>query len=693
MNQKNLKRHFRSTRYGLWLFAVLFSWFAFSCEAERAFDDQPENSQKVSGSLETSTEKLLLLAELPTEVAFPHPANFSELSEHGVLALVEKGKLCQSCHGQDLQGGTSGVSCTECHANYPHTAWSSPGDHAPVAAKDPAQCEQCHGNPLHQKLAGSLFEPLMPKNCISCHQYPHPKGFASPQAELFHGVLAKKEGLESCAQCHGADFKGEGDESKSCFSCHAFPHGADFKNKGKHGFSFLGLLKENKAGECLSCHLSSENGSSERSGSDSSSAPACTSCHSFPHPAGFASPKQHGELVKTHGADSAKCFTCHKSDEAASTSSAESLSMVQAPSCKKCHEYPHPQEWEKGKEHGKVAHGDLQSESCISCHGKDLSGGSSKVSCGQCHESYPHDQKWFLPEKHGQFVLSKGQSNTTCALCHEAAEMVGGSMLIAEESPNATSMNQHEDRSKPCQSCHESYPHGKDWNQREKHGLFVHQESPDAAQCQTCHGKDLQGGSSGVSCSSCHAGYPHSEEFKSGAVHGKDMLDLKTLDQQNCKTCHGENYEGTATTPSCFSCHNYPHPEKGWKAKGSHSTVLSELGSIKKADCHMCHLGETYSEGSSGKKCQTCHNHYPHSGSFTNLSLDPNEKPLHHSSILMDETIKADKLEKRWDGCQKCHSELSSTDATEAKDPAAPKNCYRCHAGEKLEFTDPSKNP
>ena len=83
--------------------------------------------------------------------------------------------LCAECHGADLDGGISGVSCASCHrgadgaVQRPHhpIAWSLAEDdrvhfHAGYASEFPTSCAGfCHGDDLTGALGPSCFE---------CHQ-------------------------------------------------------------------------------------------------------------------------------------------------------------------------------------------------------------------------------------------------------------------------------------------------------------------------------------------------------------------------------------------------------------------------------------------------------------------------------------------------------------------------------------------
>src|SRR5512145_2529057 len=54
--------------------------------------------------------------------------------------------------------------------------------------------------------------------------------------------------------------------------------------------------------------------------------------------------------------------------------------------------------------------------------------------------------------------------------------------------------------------------HGADWlnkNSSDFHGTVLAQQNYNAEDCRPCHGNQYDGGVSGVSCYTCHASYPH----------------------------------------------------------------------------------------------------------------------------------------------------------------------------------------
>ena len=102
----------------------------------------------------------------------------SWIREHGPATISGEGN-CEECHGADLRGGVSFISCYTPSLNG----------------------ESCHGD-----------GPGMG----------HSPGWADPS---LHGNHAKIAGMASCQACHGADFGG-GVAKIACGSCHgtAAPH-------------------------------------------------------------------------------------------------------------------------------------------------------------------------------------------------------------------------------------------------------------------------------------------------------------------------------------------------------------------------------------------------------------------------------------------------------------------------------------
>ncbi|GAB4373488.1 MAG: hypothetical protein Kow0042_17410 [Calditrichia bacterium] len=192
----------------------------------------------------------------PFEVT-THPANW--LKNHGVVVIQDSSlskESCQTCHGENYDGGTAGVSC------------------------------------------------------LNCHAYPHLPVWLDTAAAGFHGTVSKTTGYDQCKDCHGANFKG-GSSGVACFDCHTYPHLDPWKdvNAGEfHGKTVLATGEQ----QCQACHGETYAGGS--------SGVSCFACHTFPHKEGFlqaTSPNFHGEFIKSEiNWNLSECQACHGSDYA-----------------------------------------------------------------------------------------------------------------------------------------------------------------------------------------------------------------------------------------------------------------------------------------------------------------------------------------------------------------------------------------
>jgi len=101
---------------------------------------------------------------------------------HGQIVVTRGYSDCQECHGKNLSGGESGVSCYNCHKTFPHPAdWmemGSSGFHGAYIQSqnyDMHPCQACHG----KDYSGGRAR----KSCLDCHTRPG--------------------GPEACNTCHG----------------------------------------------------------------------------------------------------------------------------------------------------------------------------------------------------------------------------------------------------------------------------------------------------------------------------------------------------------------------------------------------------------------------------------------------------------------------------------------------------------
>lgn len=181
-----------------------------------------------------------------------HPDGF--FPTHPAEYLASPGS-CLSCHGADLRGGISGVSCYSSSRDGQSCHPGGPGGHpdgwrATHTATDPTQagvCASCHDNPANDLPPGCF-------NTSLCHgpRSNHPDGWASPAK---HGAAAKgSPGMASCQNCHGSNYAG-GTSGQSCFPCHGWPapHG---RSGWDGGGSSHRTTNTANASACALCHRS-----------------------------------------------------------------------------------------------------------------------------------------------------------------------------------------------------------------------------------------------------------------------------------------------------------------------------------------------------------------------------------------------------------------------------------------------------
>lgn len=266
----------------------------------------------------------------------------------------------------------------------------------------------------------------------------------------------------------------------------------------------------------------------------------------------------------------------------------------------------HPDGWVSA--HGPWAAPD--GNRCTDCHGSDLTGGVSGVSCStdsyngeSCHSAGPafHPSDWLDSsltgnDWHGDAYINglmingldcvdchappplDDPSEGKCIICHftsDGSRTPGGwthadnhsqwagspeeTVCIACHEVNISFGNQP-----VCHNCHGTgsgtHP-DPDWAERAQHGVAAKQNPGTMSgfsTCAACHGDDFNGGSAGVSCltvAGCHqVAAPHPD---GSSWRGESTPTHTNTDRDNapeCALCHQHN----AGTPDCFNntlCH------------------------------------------------------------------------------------------------------------------------------------------
>jgi len=253
-------------------------------------------------------------------------------------------------------------------------------------------------------------------------------------------------------------------------------------------------------------------------------------------------------------------------------------------------------------------------DACTSCHGSDLKGGISGLSCTLCHLGSPtsvHPTNWTpVYSMHGPYVNANSTSACANQYCH------------------GLSLNGVADSGPSCTSCHmggATSGHPADWNPvYSTHGPYANSNGTTACANQSCHGLSLTGVvGSGPSCTLCHLGGPasvHPADWTPVySTHGPYVNSNGTSSCAN-QYCHGPSLTGVANSgPSCTSCHmggaTSIHPA-GWldDACSNHGNYALTSGTTGCATiyCHGANLGGV---PQSGPSCTSCHPTIPTSPS------------------------------------------------------------------------------
>lgn len=92
-------------------------------------------------------------------------------------------------------------------------------------------------------------------------------------------------------------------------------------------------------------------------------------------------------------------------------------------------------------------------QSCKTCHGEDLTGGETQISCFECHQTYPHLENWNQlgsSDFHGQFIREDNWSLASCQSCH------GEDNLGGKSGSSCYACHQDEGGPEACNNCHGS---------------------------------------------------------------------------------------------------------------------------------------------------------------------------------------------------------------------------------------------
>jgi len=526
------------------------------------------------------------------------------------------------------------------------------GTHPASYLTSPGQCFECHGKDLTGGISKvSCFS--SDRSGVSCHALGpqgHPAGFRLPEN---HGSRAKAavggvNGMAFCKNCHGSDYRGAGSSQKDCIGCHQLtgtspttlaPHSPQ---PWRDGATTHTSTDQSNAAACAQCHTAGANLRAQfRLASYASGAPGCfnnTLCHGAVGHANearqpWADPANHGAAAKgdpAKGDGLALCKSCHGQDLAGSGA---------AVSCFSCHATaPHsPQPWRRTITNttGRI-HTDTNTQNAVACAGCHInnqrlrtpvavSGSPTCFDNSLCHGPTGHNdatlfpvpaQPWNVPVNHG--AKAKGSTAigasgfTYCRNCHGDGStryplFQGGTALTS-------CMN--------VLGCHgllNNAPHpARPWRGTTVSGSTGHSTSDtsNATICAICHtgganstrtpqALDVAGSTGCFNATMCHGITGHKDTsvypapWADPGNHGRFARSDPSLGGINglayCQHCHGTTFSGGNANQSCYPCHGVsaPHPAKAnWTlAAGVRSHINAGQGNA--AICDDCHNATT----------------------------------------------------------------------------------------------------
>ncbi|TWJ13889.1 CxxxxCH/CxxCH domain-containing protein [Geobacter argillaceus] len=576
------------------------------------------------------------------------------------------------------------------------------GNHPGVYLASPGQCFVCHGNDLKGGISAvSCFSASF--NGITCHPRgpsAHPTGFADPAN---HGARAKAalggmNGFAFCQKCHGTAFNGgttpAGITSSSCVACHgvAAPHS---KKPWRGSTRTHASVDQSNAAVCAQCHTAGANLSTPVITTYASGTPGCfnsTLCHGAVGHASdprqpWSSADNHGKAAKGSpdaGDGMALCRACHGQPLSGNGS---------VPSCFSCHQTaPHsPSPWRRTiTTPAARTHADTNTQNapvCAGCHQGNqrltvpvaVTGTPSCFDNSMCHGATGHNdttlfpvpaQAWNVPVNHGAkakgSTMAGNSGFTYCRNCHGTGSTAdplfkGGRALTS-------CMN--------VLGCHgmlNNAPHpSAPWRGTTAAGSIGHPstDTSNDAICAICHTnganssrtpqpQDLKGNTGCFNATMCHGitGHadttvypaPWSAPVNHGAFARTDPSAGATKGFSYCQHCHSTDFSGGNAQQSCYPCHTVsaPHPKKAdWTlAAGTLSHVNTGEGNA--AICANCHNNTTKNLSSAPVNYQA---RFAPAGSFNQLAL-----PGCYNGSLCHANV------RKTSNCDACHGPLSPT--------------------------------
>lgn len=647
-------------------------------------------------------------------------------------SVVQAAKTCYDCHKKQKQEYTSrknvhepvkSEKCESCHKRHGFSQTLV------LVATDNELCFSCHKDLKEKFASGTIHFPVEKGVCWDCHN-PH----ASDKTALLRGAPAETADPSSCLMCHDenlapslkATHQHKPFAELQCLTCH-----------DAHNSQHAGLLKQEPAALCMSCHQKDEKQIAVAHAGKNTEALSCIDCHSghsssdqgllsdqthSPFAAGdcetcHALPDTSGTVVFAEGTTkNSICSACHE-DQAKSELQPFPHAGVTADNCADCHK-PHSSRFGPllVKEEGKICqdcHSDILTASDKGKHLPALLG-----ECGKCHEVHGSDKPHLLKKSGAELCLgchttmaaakdssaSVHAASEDCLGCHNPHEGFGKSLLkkpadqlcadCHQPDPKALTAgsNHHPYATANCNACHMPHFSGQPHLLKES----------GAKLCLSCHA-DI-----GIRVGLAHQHAPAAEDcLNCHKPHYADEKNLLTLPTRTlCIGCHdpvdlGLNktfVHSSAKDGDCTGCHE-PHGSQREKLLSSRFTSTVIKGQIVKQAkplsdkrsslCYTCHeaFGDKIEKSAAHKpvkegNCDACHSSHgsDHEG-FVKLAAPELCTQCHK----IDSTLLAPHsgYDIATADCLECHNPHLSTVPklvrTNSHPPFAEKSCDDCH--------------
>jgi hypothetical protein len=526
---------------------------------------------------------------------------------HKTLIFKGAPSECVACH-TDMHSMSVGNDCARCHTPQSWLVDNIPELHEEngfplVGAHSNLSCEDCHLSET-----GLRFDRIG-NECISCHR----QDFQSTQNpnHISSGFST------NCIECHNPlDFGWESDINHDFF---ALTLGHDIQDcKQCHKTTSY----SDASSECISCHQTDYNQTTEPNHLSSNFPTDCASCHTT-NPGWSPATFDHEFFPLTLGHDIQDCKQCHKTGNYSDVSS----------ECVSCHQIDYNQTTDPNHQTANFT------TDCASCH---------TTNPGWSPAEFPHD---FFP-------LTLGHDQLSCKECHTTGNYSDASpecVTCHQGDYNQTTDPNHQTLSFPtdCASCHTTNP---GWSP----ATFDHDFFP------------LTLGHNGVSCSQCHTTGNYSDVSpECVSCHQSDYNQTSDPKHQapnfstDCASCHTTN---PGWSPADFD-HDFFPRTLGHDIQGCTQCHTTGNYSDASPECVSCHQGDynnttnpNHSSAQFPTDCVSCH------------TTNPGWSPATFDHDGMYFPIYSGKHEGEWNSCTDCHTNTNNY---------ADFTCLTCHTQSK----------